>query len=63
MYIFCGVLDVYILLLSSTGMVISFDHSAYFGFVNSPLHFWIMANGSGSADVNVTLDRGGTFSN
>ena len=59
MYLFCGVLDVYSF-PPSLGMVISFDRTAYFGFVNSSLQIWIMANGSGSAVINVTL-TGGTF--
>ena len=39
-------------------MVLSFDRLAYFGFVNSSLQIWIMANGSGSAVINVTLTEG-----
>ena len=39
-------------------MVISFDRPKYFGFVNNPLRFWIVANGTDRADVKVALDEG-----
>ena len=63
MYILCSVhlMCVMVTFLSLSGMVISFDRPKYFGFVNSPLQFWIMTNGSGNTDnvvVKVTLDGG-----